>query len=89
VSRLMTLSASIATIALLTMPLQGCTSALAKAAGKMFEPAPAVLVPAKCPELEPIPDAAIDALETAAREHPEVGVWAVELDQHYDQLDRC
>ena len=40
-----------------------------------------------CPKLEQPPEPALVALERA--NDPAVDNWANELDQHYDQLDRC
>ncbi len=68
--------------AALTMPLPTCSAGLLD----VTMPKPAARA---CPDLPAPPQAAIDALRVANKDHPEVGAWVVDLDQAYDQIDVC
>lgn len=79
----LTMMRSIATVALLTMPLTGCLSGLLSGSRQIM----ATVV--ECPELPPPTQSAVDALAAAGRSDPDTAAWLIDLDQHYDALDVC
>lgn len=42
-----------------------------------------------CPRLAPPPASTVDALEKAGRQDPSSAAWVIDLDRHYQKLDRC
>lgn len=81
---------SLATIALLTMPLTGCVPELLLAmSGMAMRPETATVIVTECPDLPAPTLKAVDALEAAARTDPATAAWVTDLDQHYDALGRC
>lgn len=79
-------------ICLLTLPLSACDIVppeLAQFVSFILGSRHTTAVAVECPKLSAPPVAAIDALDAARKEHPEVGKWEVDLEKHLEKLDKC
>lgn len=79
-------TASLLSLLLLTMPLTGCGTAWLREVFRGESKGTVVSCP---PPLPLLPESALNALETAAAVHPEVGAWVVSLEKQYEFQDTC